>query len=183
MLLTLFAAALSILTAITALAVLYGRSKIIVDGEAFTAQVQKLIVAGNIDRAIKLCNHGRASPLPRGVKGMLLRANRPYSLEMVYQEALAELEMVRTMRQTTLARILTGLLSGAIMAAILWIHPETPTWCAGLYLVSTVVLHSTSNNIVRHMRMWPGYLMKVRNLLYTQANYLPPPQPQASRDG
>ncbi len=42
----------------------------------FMAQVQKLILANNIDKAIKLCNAAPAASLPRVIKAGLSRANR-----------------------------------------------------------------------------------------------------------
>ena len=47
-----------------------------INGSAFMAQITKLITAGNIDRAIKLCNAAPAAALPRVVKAGLLRANK-----------------------------------------------------------------------------------------------------------
>jgi len=47
-----------------------------VNAEAFMAQVQKLVMANNIERAIKLCNAAPAAALPRVVKAGLTRANR-----------------------------------------------------------------------------------------------------------
>ena len=65
--------------AVFALAIAFERLIIMfranINGTAFMAQVQKLIMANNIDRAIKLCNAGTAS-LPRVLKAGLTRANR-----------------------------------------------------------------------------------------------------------
>lgn len=47
-----------------------------INATAFMAQVQKLIMANNIDRAIKLCNAEPHAALPRVVKAGLTRANR-----------------------------------------------------------------------------------------------------------
>ena len=47
-----------------------------INGTAFMAQVQKLIMANNIDRAIKLCNAEPNASLPRVLKAGLTRANR-----------------------------------------------------------------------------------------------------------
>jgi len=47
-----------------------------INAVAFMAQVQKLIMANNIDRAIKLCNAEPHAALPRVVKSGLSRANR-----------------------------------------------------------------------------------------------------------
>lgn len=47
-----------------------------INSTAFMAQVQKLIMANNIDRAIKLCNAEPHAALPRVIKAGLTRANR-----------------------------------------------------------------------------------------------------------
>ena len=47
-----------------------------INGTAFFAQIQKLIMANNIDRAIKLCNAEPNAALPRCLKSGLTRANR-----------------------------------------------------------------------------------------------------------
>lgn len=46
------------------------------NGQAFMVQVQKLIMANNIDRAIKLCNAESNAALTRVLKAGLTRANR-----------------------------------------------------------------------------------------------------------
>jgi hypothetical protein len=46
-----------------------------INSTAFMAQIQKLIMANNIDRAIKLCNAEPHAVLPRVVKAGLTRAN------------------------------------------------------------------------------------------------------------
>ncbi len=58
-----------------------------INGTAFFAQVQKLIMANNIDRAIKLCNAEPNAALPRVLKSGLTRANRG---EMEIQNAVEE---------------------------------------------------------------------------------------------
>jgi len=47
-----------------------------INSTAFMAQIQKLIMANNIDRAIKLCNAEPHAALPRVIKAGLTRANR-----------------------------------------------------------------------------------------------------------
>jgi len=47
-----------------------------INGTAFMAQVQKLIMANNLDRAIKLCNNEPNAALPFVLKAGLMRANR-----------------------------------------------------------------------------------------------------------
>jgi len=67
--------------AVFALAIAFERMYFImfranINGTAFMAQVQKLIMANNIDRAIKLCNAEPNASLPRVLKAGLTRANR-----------------------------------------------------------------------------------------------------------
>jgi biopolymer transport protein ExbB len=47
-----------------------------INAEQLMAQVQKLVLANNIDRAIKLCNAAPSAALPRVIKADLTRANK-----------------------------------------------------------------------------------------------------------
>lgn len=47
-----------------------------VNADALMAQVQKLVLANNVDRAIKLCNVEPHASLPKVIKAALTRANR-----------------------------------------------------------------------------------------------------------
>ena len=47
-----------------------------VNANQFMAQLQKLVISGNIDRAIKLCNAEPNAALPRVIKAGLTRANK-----------------------------------------------------------------------------------------------------------
>jgi biopolymer transport protein ExbB len=62
----------------------------------FMAQIQKLVLANNIDRAIKLCNAAPTASLPRVIKAALTRANKgeieiANALEEATTEVLREL--------------------------------------------------------------------------------------------
>lgn len=62
-----------------------------INATAFMAQIQKLIMANNIDRAIKLCNAEPHAALPRVVKSGLTRANRTEKeIENAIDEAILE---------------------------------------------------------------------------------------------
>jgi biopolymer transport protein ExbB/TolQ len=62
-----------------------------INSTAFMAQIQKLIMANNIDRAIKLCNAEPHAALPRVVKAGLTRANRTEKeIENAIDEAILE---------------------------------------------------------------------------------------------
>jgi biopolymer transport protein ExbB len=62
-----------------------------INANAFMAQIQKLIMANNIDRAIKLCNSEPHAALLRVVKAGLTRANRnEKDIENAIDEAILE---------------------------------------------------------------------------------------------
>ncbi|MBN1946293.1 MAG: MotA/TolQ/ExbB proton channel family protein [Bradymonadales bacterium] len=94
-----------------------------INATAFMAQIQKLVMANNIDRAIKLCNAAPSAALPKVVKAGLTRANKG---EIEIQNALEEatLEVVpqimkRTPSLAALANIATLLgLLGTIIGLI-----------------------------------------------------------------
>ena len=71
-----------------------------INGTAFMAQVQKLIMANNIDRAIKLCNAEPNAALPRVFKAGRTRATRS---EIEIQNAVEEstLEVVPMLQKRT----------------------------------------------------------------------------------
>jgi biopolymer transport protein ExbB len=95
-----------------------------INSQAFMAQIQKLIMANNIDRAIKLCNAEPHAALPKVIKAGLTRANRTEKeIENAIDEATLEVGPQigkRTPYLAMLANIatLTGLL-GTIMGLVL----------------------------------------------------------------
>jgi biopolymer transport protein ExbB/TolQ len=94
-----------------------------INGTAFFAQIQKLIMANNIDRAIKLCNAEPNAALPRVLKSGLTRANRgDVEIENAINESQLEVNPNLTKRTPYLAMLanvatLTGLL-GTIQGLI-----------------------------------------------------------------
>jgi len=96
-----------------------------INSTAFMAQIQKLIMANNIDRAIKLCNAEPHAALPRVVKAGLTRANRTEKeIENAIDEATLEVGPYlnkRTPYLSMLANVATllgllGTIFGLIMA-------------------------------------------------------------------
>ena len=87
-----------------------------INGTAFYAQIQKLIMANNIDRAIKLCNAEPNAALPRVLKSGLTRANRgDMEIENAINESQLEVNPALTKRTPYLSMLanvatLTGLL-------------------------------------------------------------------------
>lgn len=98
-----------------------------VHASALLAQVQRDVLAGDVDAALKLCNAESAAVLPRVLKAGLLRAGRP---ENEVRDALEEatLEVTPLVQQripylTTLANLCTLLgLLGTIQGLILSFH-------------------------------------------------------------
>jgi biopolymer transport protein ExbB/TolQ len=106
-----------------------------VNAEAFMAQVQKLVMANDIERGIKLCNAAPAAALPKVVKAALTRANRgEVEIRNAVEEAILEIVPVLQKRTPNLAQIanlatllgLLGTITGLITAfkAVGAVSPE-----------------------------------------------------------
>ena len=94
-----------------------------INAQAFMAQIQKLVMANNIDRAIKLCNAAPSAALPKVVKAGLTRANKgEVEIQNAVEEATLEVVpqiMKRTPALQALANIATLLgLLGTIIGLI-----------------------------------------------------------------
>lgn len=165
-----------------------------INAEAFMAQVQKLVMANNIDRAIKLCNAAPSAALPKVIKAGLTRANKG---EVEIQNAIEEatLEVVpkvqkRTASLQALANIATllGLLGTIIglIEAFDALEKATPenrqrllargialamnTTAFGLIvaiptLVAHLILSGTTKKILDEIDM---YSVKLENLLISR---------------
>jgi len=148
--------------AIFALAITFERLYYIIfraniNGTAFMAQVQKLIMANNIDRAIKLCNAEPNAALPKVLKAGLTRANRS---EQEIQNAVDEsiLEVFPKLNKRTpflpmLANVatLTGLLGtiqGLILAFEAVAHASAETKQALLASGISTAMFTTAGGLV-----------------------------------
>lgn len=94
-----------------------------INATAFMAQIQKLVMAGNVDRAIKLCNAAPSAALPKVVKAGLTRANKgEVEIQNAIEEATLEVVpqiMKRTPALQALGNIATLLgLLGTIVGLI-----------------------------------------------------------------
>lgn len=96
-----------------------------VNADAFMAQIQKLVLANDIERAIKLCNAAPSAALPRVVKAGLTRANRSdIEIRNAIEEATLEIAPVLQKRTGNLAQLanlatllgLMGTITGLIHA-------------------------------------------------------------------
>jgi biopolymer transport protein ExbB/TolQ len=161
------------------------------NGGVFVDNIQKLVMANNIDRAIKHCNHHANSALPRVLKAGLTRANRTSSeIQNAVDEATLEVVPLITRRTPYLAMwanvaTLTGLLgtiSGLIQAfkAVGAASAETKqallaqgisvamyTTMFGLIVaIPTMICHSVlSNRTTKLLDDIDQYAVKLVNLL------------------
>ncbi len=100
-----------LLTAIIALAIIIERFIFLffrynINARAFMAQVQKLVMGNNIDRAIKLCNAAPNAALARVVKAGLTRANKgEREVHNALEEAALEVVPLVQKRTSTLQAI------------------------------------------------------------------------------
>ena len=162
-----------------------------INGTAFMAQVQKLIMANNIDRAIKLCNAEPNAALPRVLKAGLTRANRSeIEIKNAVDEAVLEVFPQLNKRSAYLPMLanvatLTGLLGtiqGLIVAftAVASASAETKqamlangistamyTTASGLVVaIPTLVLHAiVANRTTKIMDDIDQFALKTVNLL------------------
>ncbi len=108
-----------------------------INAGAFMAQIQKLVMANNIDKAIKLCNADglQKAALPRVIKAGLLRANKgPAEIQNAVEEATLETIPIVTKRTTVLQAIaniatllgLLGTILGLIQAFAALQDPSIP---------------------------------------------------------
>jgi biopolymer transport protein ExbB/TolQ len=94
-----------------------------INGTAFMAQVQKLVMANKIDHAIKLCNAAPSAALARVIKAGLMKANKgKMEIQNAVEEATLEVIPVLQKRTNSLQAIaniatLLGLL-GTIIGMI-----------------------------------------------------------------
>jgi biopolymer transport protein ExbB len=166
-----------------------------INGTAFMAQIQKLVMANNIDRAIKLCNAEPNRALPRVLKAGLTRANQK---QTDIQNAVDEtvLEVFPQLNKRTgflpmLANVatLTGLLGtiqGLILAFEAVAHASAEskqtllaggistamyTTAAGLIAaIPTLVIHSIiSSRTTKIMDEIDQFALKTVNLLGARA--------------
>ena len=77
-----------------------------INGPQFFNQIQKLVMANNIDRAIKLCNAADKAALARVLKAGLTRANKSESdIAAAIEEAMLEVSPAITKRISMIAAV------------------------------------------------------------------------------
>ena len=128
-----------------------------INGTAFFAQIQKLIMANNIDRAIKLCNAEPNAALPKVLKSGLTRANRgDVEIQNAVDESVLEAFPQLSKRTPYLAMLanvatLTGLLgtiSGLIQAFEAVAHASAETKQTLLASGISVAMFTTMSGLI-----------------------------------
>jgi biopolymer transport protein ExbB len=77
-----------------------------INGQQFFNQIQKLVMANNIDRAIKLCNAADKAALARVIKAGLTRANKSEAdISAAIEEAMLEVNPPISKRISTMPAI------------------------------------------------------------------------------
>lgn len=90
--------------------------KLNLNATAFMAQIQKLVMANNIDRAIKLCNAAPTAALARVIKAGLARANKG---EVEISNAIEEAQLEVTPGITRRTNMLGGIANIATLLGLL----------------------------------------------------------------
>ena len=127
-----------------------------IDGSAFMAQIQKLVLANNIDRAIKLCNTRPNAALPKVIKAGLTRANKgEVEISNAIEEASLEIIPMVTKRTQSLNSIaqlstylgLVGTVFGMIeaFAAVANAAPEQKA--SMLAAAISIAMHATAGGL------------------------------------
>lgn len=171
-----------------------------VNARAFMAQIQKHVMAGDLDQAIRHCNAEPQAALPRVVKAALTRADRPeHEITNAVDEAVLEVGPVVNRRLsylTMLANVATlmgllGTIAGLIQAftAVAEAPPETKqgllaagiaiamyTTAAGLIVaIPTLVVHSILlNRANKVLDDVDQYSVRALNLLLARRRGEPP---------
>lgn len=168
-------AALSVLAAVLAAIAYWLRMAINLDG--LRNQIEVLVRTNNADRAIRLCSSA-ASPVLKATRGLLVRAHRPYSLNLAYHEELAQLRFLEN-RWSFHALIRTAFGFGATVALLAILHvgareSALVNWCIGITVVALMIGNAASFRIGSYLRSAQVYLLRLRNTLYAAAEYVPP---------
>jgi len=152
-----------------------------INAPAFMAQMQKLIMANNIDRAIKLCNASPGALLPQACKTLLCRANRPYSLNMLWHEVQLDVfKGVRTKHKWSLSTGAAAYLAMVLFMACSFVYVASGAAAVviGCSMVAVVVAHvarqGVGHRFMHHMIECRAETLRLRNLLYSRAKYTPP---------
>lgn len=147
---------------------------------AFMQQLEKLIMANNIDRAIKICNAEPIALLPKVIKSLLTRANRAYALLLTHEQAMAELRAtVATYRTFGTAMFVAFMFALSILALGLGqgLEGQELQILQGCMVAAAAGIALTWFNqmrVNRHVHVIGAASLEIRDMLYKRGNYKPP---------
>lgn len=147
----------------------------------FANTIKKLILANNIDRAIKLCASSSPSILAQKTKALLCAANRPHRLELAFQEGSAYFASKKLGRLASARALVGGGTSLTLLAGFIFSAPNPLTlYCfSAVFLVVWSLAAVMLGQFGARMIESKECLMDIRNTLYVRglangADYLPP---------
>jgi len=154
-------------------------SRLQINASAFMAQIQKLVMMNNIDRAIKLCNAAPSGLLSSLVKSMLVHANRTHELHLMFEEGLFTTAVVRANARKWWDRSQLLLIGGSVTVVLLisQFDPGGPSTAATVLLCVYLGLTGLSvigvSNLHSHTKDCDLQLVQCRNMLYKRADRVP----------
>ena len=158
------------LAALLSLVPFYLRERI--NAQAFYTQIQKLVMANNVDRAIKLCNAAPGPPFVAAMKILLTRANRSRDMEGEFRRKVENLKghaerhhraSYSFLAGTVLAGVM-GLVAGAANSGSLTLF----NWCvAGAIFMGSLRVY-VGFKMVAFYNESLDHLINLRNLLWAR---------------
>ncbi|MCB0156236.1 MAG: MotA/TolQ/ExbB proton channel family protein [Anaerolineae bacterium] len=138
-----------------------------INASQFMAQIQKLVMANNVDRAIKLCNAAPSAALPKVIKAGLTRANKgEIEIGNAIEEATLEVVPSITKRTPTLQSVaniatllgLLGTIIGLIQAfeAVATAPPDQKTTM--LTASIAIAMNTTAFGLIVAIPVLAGYV-------------------------
>lgn len=174
-----FATILAIISLLIFGVVWWHMRQVMINTRACMDQIRKLILANNIDRAIKLCNAAPDAPLPKAIKLMLTRANRVHELELAYEEARMQIASDKKnltgsggLNLTSMTQLTLYLL----MILLVLVASEMSNWMVGAVIVMVVAdlgRKAVERSIRVHLIRAEESLLSLRSWLYGRAKYVP----------
>ncbi len=154
----------------------------------FTTLIRRVLLDRDVAKAIRLASTSTA-PLARATHALLLRNNRPHSLELVYQEGL--LILSRGERKSDYIMFFSNLFGFLSYTVLLLVIAKMTNFSdlscvmVGLVWVCDVTVRSLYAHIKKTLFLSVQALTEIRNALYAKAEYVPPqydPRPMTAEE-
>lgn len=153
-------------------------SRMGVKADELVKLVQKLLMANNTDRAIRLVSGvSDTSNFAKGVKAMLVQKHRPWAIELAYQEALAYYNNKRAPVFWGVVKELMHLGYMGLFAGMMVVGEKfTPgvLICLGIGVASYIGTGWAGYSFKGKSAKEQRWLLKFRNILYQSIEYVPP---------